>query len=123
MPLLVRQLHSRVVLRTILRCRRLAAAALCLLCIAAAPAAWAGYEEGLKAFDNGDFAAAYREWLPLAEAGDPRAQHGVGLLFETGNGVDKRSDSEALKWYRLAAARGLPAAEALKQYRSHLAAG
>lgn len=90
--------------------RWIAGALLYGLCTVLGGGAVAGYEEGLQAFDSGDFAAAYREWLPLAEAGDPRAQHGLGLLYETGSGVEKRSYSEALKWYRLAAAQGLPAA-------------
>ena len=67
--------------------------------------AWAGFEEGLAAAERGEYATALREWQPLAEAGDARAQYGLGLMYATGQGVPK-SDVEAVKWYRLAADQG-----------------
>lgn len=39
-----------------------------LLFILAAPA-FAGFDEGVAAFDRGDYSTAYRELLPLAEQG------------------------------------------------------
>ena len=36
--------------------------------LAAGPA-WAGFEDGRRAYDQADYPAAYREWLPLAELG------------------------------------------------------
>ena len=35
----------------------------------------AGFDEGLAAFYSFDYAAALDEWIPLAEAGDSRAQY------------------------------------------------
>ena len=67
--------------------------------------AWAGVDEGLAAAERGEYATALREWQPLAEAGDARAQYGLGLMYATGQGVPK-SDVEAVKWYRLAADQG-----------------
>ena len=32
--------------------------------------AWAGFDEGLAAYQRGDYATALREWRPLAEQGD-----------------------------------------------------
>ncbi|MEX2009835.1 MAG: hypothetical protein WEC41_06535, partial [Dongiaceae bacterium] len=71
----------------------------------------ADYQAGLMAYDRADYAAALREWQPAAEAGEPRAQHGLGLLYELGRGVDRQDDAEAVRWYRAAAAQGLPAAQ------------
>jgi hypothetical protein len=31
--------------------------------------AWADFEDGLRAYQQGDYAAAYREWLALAPSG------------------------------------------------------
>jgi len=44
-----------------------------LLVVLAAPA-WAGWDEGVAAYDRGDYATAFREWKPLAEQGDADAQ-------------------------------------------------
>jgi TPR repeat protein len=44
---------------------------------------------------------------PLAEHGDPEAQYDVGFMYYSGRGA-AQNFAEALKWYRLAAARKLP---------------
>ncbi len=67
--------------------------------------AWAGFEEGVIAAERGDHATAFREWQPLARAGDVSAQFNLGKMYATGEGVPK-SDVEAVKWYRLAADQG-----------------
>jgi len=67
----------------------------------------ASYEEGLAAFDKRNYAVALQEWQPLAEAGDARSQHGMGLLAEIG--VPKRDYVAAAIWYKKAADQGLPA--------------
>ena len=48
-------------------------AVLCLLVAWTAPAA--DFKAGLEAYQRGDFAAALKEWQPIAEAGDPGAQY------------------------------------------------
>jgi TPR repeat protein len=60
-------------------------------------------EDVMAAADRGDYAAA--SWLlrPLAEHGQPVAQFDLGLLYDTGRGVDY---DEAMKWYRRAAQQG-----------------
>ena len=63
------------------------------------------YNKGLEAAQAGDFAAALKEWLPLAEQGDAAAQFNLGLMYDKGDGVLK-DFSEALKWYRLSAEQG-----------------
>jgi len=53
---------------------------------------WAGFDEGVIAADRGDYATALKEWQPLAEAGDTRAQYGIGFLYQNGNGVPKNTE-------------------------------
>jgi uncharacterized protein len=38
----------------------------------------ADYEKGSAAYKSGDYATALREWTPLAEQGDARAQFQIG---------------------------------------------
>ncbi len=73
-------------------------------------AATADVSSGVVAYRQGDYAAAIREMLPLAEAGDSTAQYYVGAMYESGLGVDQSYD-EALKWYRGAAEQGLVMAQ------------
>ncbi len=48
-------------------------------------------------------------WLPLAEAGDAKAQYNIGRCYNNGDGVDKDA-KKALEWYLKAAAQGDPRA-------------
>ena len=73
--------------------------------------AWAGFSDGERAFDAGDYAAAAAEWRPLADNGDARAQTNLGHLYRLGQGVIRDYD-EALKWYRFAADQGNTRAQA-----------
>jgi hypothetical protein len=63
------------------------------------------WEEGVAAYKRGDYASALQLWKPLAEAGDPRAENNLGVIYENGLGV-AQDDAEALKWYRRATAHG-----------------
>ena len=65
----------------------------------------ADYQEGLDAYDAGDYATAMKEWRPLAEQGNANAQYNLGVMYANGNGVPQ-DDVEAVKWYRLAADQG-----------------
>ncbi len=67
--------------------------------------AWADYQAGMDAYNRGDFATALREWRPLAEQGDAKAQFSFGLLHENGDGVP-RDYAKARQWYEKAAAQG-----------------
>ena len=71
---------------------------------------FAGYDEGLAAFKDEDYATALREWEPLAMKGDARAQKELGVMYFIGLGVAQDS-REAVKWYRLAADQGHPDAQ------------
>ena len=72
--------------------------------------AWAGFDEGVAAYNRGDFATAIREWRPLAEQGHASAQFNLGLMYGEGEGVPQ-DDAEAVKWYRKAAEQGLAEAQ------------
>ena len=67
--------------------------------------AWAGFDEGMAAVLRGDYAAALREFLPLAQQGDAGAQTNLGVMYHNGRGVPQ-DYAEAMKWFRLAAAQG-----------------
>ena len=83
--------------------KRIALAAV-LLVMLVGPA-WAGFDEGMAAYDRGDYATALKEWLPLAEQGDANAQNSLGIMYGNGDGVTQ-DYAEALKWYRKAAEQG-----------------
>ena len=65
----------------------------------------ADFQKGLTAYESGDYATALREWKPLAEQGNARAQHNLGVMYRKGQGVPQ-DDKTAVKWYRLAAEQG-----------------
>ncbi|HEA25894.1 MAG TPA: hypothetical protein ENH92_02100 [Ectothiorhodospiraceae bacterium] len=56
------------------------------------------------AIKNGDFAEAYYLWRPLAEAGDPSAQYGIGWMYHNGYGLSI-DDEKAYEWWSQAAAQ------------------
>mgnify|MGYP001166447181 FL=1 len=67
--------------------------------------AGADFQKGLDAYRSGDFAAALREWIPLAEKGDAAAEGKMGLMYRHGLGVPK-NNKISMKWYKLAAEQG-----------------
>ncbi len=73
--------------------------------VLAPAAAHADYDSGKKAYDAGDYAAAMREWRPLAEAGDADAQRRMGHIYKFGRGVAV-DEAEAVRWYTRAARQG-----------------
>jgi len=60
------------------------------------------FEDGMAAYQRGDYATAMALWRPLAEQGDAKGQNGLGLLYAGGRGVP-RNEAEAVKWHRKAA--------------------
>lgn len=65
----------------------------------------AGLRKGQRAFNVQNYGEAFEAWRPLAEAGVPEAQYGIGFMYESGWGVEK-SFEEAFRWYQLAAQQG-----------------
>lgn len=87
-----------------------AAALVAVLSGFAAPTAWAGFDDGVAAFERGDYATALHEFRTLAGRGNAAAQFNVGIIFDYGHGVG--SDyAQAMKWYRKAAEQGFAAAQ------------
>ena len=68
------------------------------------------FKEGLNAASKGDYATAYRKWMPRAQAGVPAAQYNIGYLYNKGFGVGQDSKA-ALTWITRAADRQLPQAQ------------
>lgn len=81
-----------------------------LLTLAVAIPALADFATGLAAYKKGDYAAAYKEWRPIAESGDAATQFNVGLLYLDGHGVPQ-DYAEAAKWFRRAAEQGYTEAQ------------
>jgi TPR repeat protein len=67
-------------------------------------------DDGLRAFQARDYAAAYAAWLPDAERGDATARFYLGVLYEHGYGV-RQDFGEAVAWYRQSADAGNPHAQ------------
>ncbi|MFO7853725.1 MAG: tetratricopeptide repeat protein [Paracoccaceae bacterium] len=68
-------------------------------------AAAQSFEEGLAAYDRGDYGAALEQWMPLAKQGEAAAQHNLGSMYDRGEGVPQ-DHAEAVRWWRLAAEQG-----------------
>ena len=62
-------------------------------------------EAGYAAYEKGRYGTALALLRPLAEQGDARAQASLGLMYASGNGV-QRDDVEAAGWFRRAAEQG-----------------
>ena len=93
--------------------RNVIKAAIVALALAfAAPVAAQDIDAGLEAYKRGDYAAALREFRPLAEQGDAEAQHHLGAMYRDGQGV-RRDYTEAAKWLRRAADQGLVYAQVI----------
>jgi len=65
----------------------------------------AGFQEGVDAYERGDYGPALKEFRPLGEQGGAAAQAYLGVLYQHGNGAPQ-DYVEAVKWYRLAADQG-----------------
>ena len=71
---------------------------------------YAGLDEGLFAYERGDYETAFQEFKPLAEKEDAVAQYGLGLMYYYGEGVPQ-DYILASKWYKQAAAQELEQAQ------------
>ena len=60
-----------------------------------------------QAYARGDYATAFKLWLPLAEQGSARAQTNVARMYERGEWV-AQDPAMAAEWYRRAAEQGAP---------------
>ncbi len=97
-------------------------AAVALLIIVTASQAWADFQAGLEAYQRGDYAAALKEWVPLAEQGAAEAQFMVGVMYKKGQGVPQ-NHREAVRWLRLAAEQEFPYAWAVLGHQYYFGRG
>ena len=65
----------------------------------------ADFAKGLDAYQRGDYASAFEEWIPLAEQGNASAQYNLGRMYRNGDDV-KQDYGSAINWYILAAEQG-----------------
>ena len=63
------------------------------------------WEDGMAAYNRGDYVPAIKLFRPLAAAGNARAQSVLGVMYREGQGVAK-SVPRAFMWLSLASARG-----------------
>ena len=68
--------------------------------------AFAGpWEDGMAAYNRGDYVPAIQLFRPLAAQGNAKAQHLIGVMYHRGEGV-ARNSVRAFAWFSRAAARG-----------------
>lgn len=63
------------------------------------------WEDGMAAYNRGDYVPAIQLFRPLAAAGNSKAQSLLGVMYRKGQGVAK-SVPHAFMWLSLASARG-----------------
>ena len=63
------------------------------------------WEDGMTAYNRGDYVPAIQLFRPLAAKGNAKAQHLIGVMYHKGEGV-ARSSVRAFAWFSLAAAHG-----------------
>jgi TPR repeat protein/beta-lactamase regulating signal transducer with metallopeptidase domain len=73
-------------------------------------AAAGNLEDGLGAFDHGDYRFALAKLRPLANQGNAAAQDRIGQMYDRGRGVTL-DYVQAAAWYRKAAMQGDPAGQ------------
>ena len=79
--------------------------ALLSLCFLTTSSAWGDFQTGKDAYVREDYATALKEFRSLAEQGNAKAQHYLGVIYTKGRGV-RKNDEEAVRWYRKAAEQG-----------------
>jgi TPR repeat protein len=80
--------------------------------------AFAGpWEDGMVAYNRGDYVPALKLIRPLAQAGNAKAQNALGVMYHNGEGV-ARSSARAFMWFSLAAKKGDASAKASLQEMS-----
>ncbi len=63
------------------------------------------WEDGMAAYNRGDYVPAMQLFRPLAQQGNAKAQNVLGTMYRRGQGV-ARNSVRAFVWFSRAAARG-----------------
>ena len=66
-----------------------------------------GFNDGLDAYNQGDYDTAFEEWLPHAKRGDADAQYNLALVYDFGYD----DYIKAFEWYKKSAKQGHQAAQ------------
>ena len=74
------------------------------------PPAWAGYDEGVMAYESGDYRAASDEFRALSAGGHAGAEFMLGAMYFYGKGKH-RDNLLAAAWFHKAARKGNVAAQ------------
>jgi TPR repeat protein len=72
------------------------------------------WEDGMVAYNRGDYVPAMKLFRPLAQTGNAKAQNVLGVMYHKGEGV-ARSPGRAFMWFSLAAKKGDASAKASLQ--------
>ena len=83
-----------------MRCFVILVLALLLPASARADVADAAFRNGLAAFNEASYARAQEAWVPLATAGDARAQTALGFMYYSGRGVPRDPQRARKLWRR-----------------------
>jgi hypothetical protein len=78
---------------------------LIVLCLFFHPPAYAGLNEGFVAYSAKNYAQALKEFGPLAQQGNARAQYALGVMYYNGQGMPQ-DYMQAAEWFRKAAEQG-----------------
>ncbi len=97
-----------------MRKMHLVAGAVAILLGSGAAASAGPWEDGMVAYNRGDYVPAMKVFRPLAQAGNARAQHVLGVMYRKGEGVG-RSSAKAFMWFSVAARKGDSQAKASLQ--------
>ena len=79
-----------------------------LLCVVSF--AYAGVDEGVAAYQKGNYTIALKEFKKAAQQGDAYAQFNLGLMYYEGEGVPQ-DYAKAMSWYLKAAEQGNASAQ------------
>jgi TPR repeat protein len=77
---------------------------------------------GIRAFQKGQYEDAFNRLLPLAKAGEVRAQVAISRMYYAGNGVEK-SHEEYIYWLQRAADGGDKSSKSQLKRASNALAG
>ena len=81
------------------------------------------WEDGMAAYNRGDYVPALQVFRAMAREGNADAQRLLGQMYRRGQGV-KRSSTRAFLWFNRAAARGNPRASVdLREMSQSMTAG
>ncbi len=61
--------------------------------------------DGVEAYQQGNYWKAFELWQPVAQQGDPVAQYNMGVLYINGQGFPKNV-KQAIKWFEMSAEQG-----------------